>query len=60
MTDQKTPDCPGISDALIAYLDAQFPERAPEFSETYERLQWRGGQTSVVGLFVAAWFCPSL
>ena len=41
-------DAPIITDELLSYLRARFPERSPDVSETLPQLHHRGGQTSVV------------
>jgi hypothetical protein len=39
---------PYVSKELIEELNNRFPQRSPEWDESYEHLMWRGGQRSVV------------
>ena len=39
---------PHVSKELLTELDNRFPDRAPQLSEDYSTLRWRGGQRSVI------------
>lgn len=45
---QKIPDCPSITDELLAYLKAMFPDKCPELNESERQIFYKSGQRSVV------------
>jgi hypothetical protein len=44
----KIPDCPLISDELLDYLKAMFPDKCPELTESERQIFYKSGQRSVV------------